>query len=44
MRRSEVAAMRWEHVDFETRTLLIPDTKNATPRAHSIIARGALAA
>jgi len=24
--------MRWEHVDFEARTLLIPDTKNGTPR------------
>ncbi|MHB8252365.1 MAG: tyrosine-type recombinase/integrase [Acidiferrobacter sp.] len=32
MRRGEIAAMRWEHVDRETRTLLIPDTKTGTPR------------
>jgi len=33
MRRGEIAAMKWEHVDRETRTLLIPDTKNGTPRS-----------
>lgn len=32
MRRGEIAAMRWEHVDWKTRTLLIPDTKTGTPR------------
>ena len=32
MRRGEIAAMRWEHVNRETRTLLIPDTKTGTPR------------
>ncbi len=31
MRRSEIAAMKWEHIDWETRTLLIPETKNGTP-------------
>ena len=32
MRRGEIAAMRWEHVNRETGTLLIPDTKTDTPR------------
>ncbi|MHB8253858.1 MAG: tyrosine-type recombinase/integrase [Acidiferrobacter sp.] len=39
MRRSEIAAMRWEHLDrttrsggHEARVLLIPETKNGTPR------------
>ena len=32
MRRSEIAAMRWEHLDRKARVLLIPDTKNGTPR------------
>ena len=39
MRRGEIAAMRWEHLDrttrssgHEARVLLIPETKNGTPR------------
>ncbi len=32
MRRGEIAAMRWEHVDRKARVLLIPETKNGTPR------------
>ncbi len=32
MRRGEIAAMRWEHLDKKARVLLIPETKNGTPR------------
>ena len=32
MRRGEIAAMRWEHLDRKARVLLIPETKNETPR------------
>ena len=32
MRRGEIAAMRWEHVDRDARVLLIPITKNGKPR------------
>ena len=32
MRRGEIAAMRWEHLDREARVLLIPETKIGTPR------------
>ncbi len=32
MRRGEMAAMRWEHLDRTTRTLLIPDTKTGVSR------------
>ncbi len=32
MRRGEVAAMRWEHLDRKARVLLIPETKTGTPR------------
>ena len=32
MRRSEIAAMRWEHLNRKARVLLIPETKNGTPR------------
>ncbi|MHB8252948.1 MAG: tyrosine-type recombinase/integrase [Acidiferrobacter sp.] len=32
MRRSEIAAMRWEHLDRKARVLLLPETKNGTPR------------
>ena len=28
----EIAAMRWEHLDRKARVLLIPETKNGTPR------------
>ncbi len=31
-RRGEIAAMRWEHINFEKRTWYIPETKNLTPR------------
>jgi integrase len=31
MRRSEIATLRWEHVDLETRTLTVPITKNGDP-------------
>jgi integrase len=32
MRRGEIAAMRWEHLDLKARVLLVPETKNGTPR------------
>lgn len=32
MRSGEMLAMRWEHVNFEKRTVFLPDTKNGTPR------------
>lgn len=32
MRRGEIAAMRWEHLDRKDRVPLIPETKNGTPR------------
>ena len=32
MRRGEIAAMRWEHLDRRARVLLLPETKNGTPR------------
>ena len=32
MRRGEIAAMRWDHLDRRARVLLIPETKNGTPR------------
>lgn len=32
MRRGELLAMKWEHVNFESRTLLIPVTKNGHSR------------
>lgn len=31
MRRSEIARLRWENVDFEAKTLLVPRTKNGDP-------------
>jgi integrase len=32
MRRSEIAAMRWEHVDLKRRAVLLPKTKNGEVR------------
>ena len=32
MRRGEIAAMRWEHLNIEERAFLLPETKNGTPR------------
>ena len=32
MRRSEIVAMRWEHLDRKARVLLLPETKTGTPR------------
>ena len=32
MRRGEIAAMRWGHLDKKARVLLIPETKTGTPR------------
>ncbi|MHB8391981.1 MAG: site-specific integrase, partial [Acidobacteriaceae bacterium] len=32
MRRGEIAAMRWEHLDRKARVLLIPETKTGIPR------------
>ena len=32
MRRGEIAAMRWEHLDRQARVLLVPVTKTRTPR------------
>ena len=31
MRRGEIAAMKWEHVDLKRRTLIIPETKTGEP-------------
>jgi integrase len=31
MRRNEIAALRWEHVDLQARSLAIPHTKNGDP-------------
>ncbi len=31
MRRSEIATLRWEHVDLDARTLTVPKTKNGDP-------------
>ena len=32
LRRGEISKMRWEHVDFKTKVLLVPETKTGTPR------------
>ncbi|MDA8120644.1 MAG: tyrosine-type recombinase/integrase [Gammaproteobacteria bacterium] len=32
MRRGEIAAMCWEHLDRKAQVLLLPETKNGTPR------------
>ena len=32
MRRGEIAAMRWDHLDRKARVLLLPETKNGTSR------------
>lgn len=32
MRRSELLALRWEHIDLVRQTALLPDTKNGTSR------------
>ncbi|MHB1915193.1 MAG: site-specific integrase [Acidiferrobacteraceae bacterium] len=32
MRRGEIAAMRWEHLDRKASVLLVPETKAGTPR------------
>ena len=32
MRRGEIAAMRWEHLDRKAKVLLVPVTKSGTPR------------
>ncbi len=32
MRRGEIFAMRWQDIDFGSRCLLIPETKNGCPR------------
>ena len=44
MRRGEILAIRWDHIDFERRCLLIPHTKNGyariiplTPKALDIL-------
>lgn len=31
MRKSEIAKLRWEHVNLDDHTLLVPDTKNGDP-------------
>lgn len=33
MRRSELLALRWEHINLANQTALLPDTKNGTPRS-----------
>lgn len=32
MRQGEIAKLRWEHIDLEARTVLLPMTKNGSPR------------
>ena len=32
MRSGELLAMSWEHLNFEKRTIFLPDTKNGSPR------------
>lgn len=32
MRRGEIVAMRWEHVNIKSRVLLVPDSKTGEPR------------
>ena len=32
MRRGEILALRWEHVNLQNRTAFLPDTKNGEPR------------
>ena len=32
MRRGEIAAMQWEHINFQQRLLKIPETKTGVPR------------
>ena len=32
MRRSEITALRWEHIDFDKKLLLVADTKNGIDR------------
>ena len=38
-RRSEIAAMRWEHIDLTRRTWHIPDTKTKVPRTAPLSSR-----
>ena len=33
MRRGEILALRWEHVNLQNRTAFFPDTKNGEPRS-----------
>ncbi len=33
MRRGEILALRWEHVNLQNRTAFLPDTKNGEPRS-----------
>lgn len=40
MRRGEIAAMRWEHLDRQTRVLPIPETKTGTPPVDTAVACG----
>ena len=39
MRRSELCALRWEHVDLKARTAYIPKTKNGSPRTVPLSSR-----
>ena len=39
MRRGELAAMKWRHVDFRRRLLTIPETKTETPRTIPLSSR-----
>lgn len=43
MRRGEISAMQWENLDRKSRVLLLPETKNGTPRRVPLSSR-ALAA
>lgn len=39
MRRGELAAMRWEHLDRDKRVLRVPESKNGTPRGVPLSSR-----
>ena len=41
MRRGEILSMRWDHVDFNERSVLIPNTKNGHARTIPLSSRAA---
>jgi integrase len=40
MRRGELLAIEWQHVDLQKRTVLLPQTKNGRPREVPLIPKG----